>query len=461
MKYLSFILLLVIDLNILAQTSKSNNMGKQNLSIGDTLPSITLSKIYNQPGSSKKLNSFYNKLLIIDFWATWCEPCVAELPRLDSLHNKYRDQVTILPVTYEDYGAVRKLIQAHLLLKNSQLPFVIEDSVLNNFFKHTIVPHEIWINDKGIVMAITTQLEVTEANINSFLNETLAGLPLKKDEIDFEIGKPIVKHLWQDNSSLSDSTILDYSIVMKHRPGLPTFTSCWVSNLEESMRSTNSITYINGISIVNFGILNLFLTAFDLTFTHSPTGFLNPHRFILDVKDSLRYMEHTDFNNHDYTDSFQEKHTLIYEMKTSTPLLHLPFAKKMLEDLNRYFPLKGKIVKMQELCWIIIRKDMRADTLSSQFKTSEIYQTANTIGIKNKKLDVLLAQLNCFCNMEPLLNESGVDRPVDIELQFKQDYNVHPDITVIRRTFNKYGLDIVQEVRTVEKLYLTDKPENY
>jgi hypothetical protein len=148
-------------------------------------------------------------------------------------------------------------------------------------------------------------------------------------------------------------------------------------------------------------------------------------------------------------------------MKTSTPLLHLPFAKKMLEDLNRYFPLKGKIVKRQELCWIIIRKDMRADTLSSQFKTSEIYQTANTIGIKNKKLDVLLAQLNCFYNMEPLLNESGVDRPVDIELQFKQDYNVHPDITVIRRTFNKYGLDIVQEVRTVEKLYLTDKPENY
>ncbi|HWY33388.1 MAG TPA: thioredoxin domain-containing protein, partial [Nitrosopumilaceae archaeon] len=304
-KYLSIFLLLSLTLKGFTQSFQNN----QDLTIGDTIPRAVLRKIYRHSISSGMLNSFYNNLLLIDFWATWCVPCVNELPKLDSFTKIYSGQVTVLPVTYEREGDVKKLLLSKPLLSKLHLPFVVEDSILETFFDHTIVPHEIWVNKKGVVVAITSQLEVTDENIKLFLHGSPLNLPVKKDEIDFDVRKPHIKHYWQDNSLLADTTVVAYSDLTKFRAGIPTASHLWVTNLEESRKSISSTFYIKGISITNFRIVTLFTTAFDLTFTRAAIGFLNPNRFILDVYDSLCYMEHTDLTDHSYTDRFQKENT--------------------------------------------------------------------------------------------------------------------------------------------------------
>ena len=47
------------------------------------------------------LNNFKNSLILINFWATWCAPCIEELPSLNRLKSKYENNVDIIAINVE------------------------------------------------------------------------------------------------------------------------------------------------------------------------------------------------------------------------------------------------------------------------------------------------------------------------------------------------------------------------
>ena len=53
-------------------------------------------------------NNLDNKVVFISFWATWCPPCVAEMPSMKALYQDYKDKVTFLFITDEDWNTVSK-----------------------------------------------------------------------------------------------------------------------------------------------------------------------------------------------------------------------------------------------------------------------------------------------------------------------------------------------------------------
>ena len=52
-------------------------------------PDFTLLDIH---GNEKKLSDFKDKVIILDFWATWCPPCRMEIPHFIDLYNEYKDE---------------------------------------------------------------------------------------------------------------------------------------------------------------------------------------------------------------------------------------------------------------------------------------------------------------------------------------------------------------------------------
>lgn len=43
-----------------------------------------------------------NEYVVLDFWGTWCAPCINEMPQLGDLYEKYRGRIEIVGITYND-----------------------------------------------------------------------------------------------------------------------------------------------------------------------------------------------------------------------------------------------------------------------------------------------------------------------------------------------------------------------
>ncbi|MDE1153792.1 MAG: TlpA disulfide reductase family protein [Micavibrio sp.] len=85
---------------------------RENAEPVQSLPAITF---YDAEGRATKLTDFNGKVVLVNLWATWCTPCVGELPSLDRLQAKLGDkgfQVVALSIE-PDLPKVKAFLKAH------------------------------------------------------------------------------------------------------------------------------------------------------------------------------------------------------------------------------------------------------------------------------------------------------------------------------------------------------------
>ena len=139
------------------------------LEIGNPVPELEFRNVLYHESEYISLSDYKGKLLILDFWATWCSPCVAGFPKINDFNEKYQDQVSILPVTYQTKEEVTKLFGRLPRLKDIQIPMLYIDNTLRNLFPHQQLPHYVWISPEGEFLTVTGSEEVTEEKIMHFL----------------------------------------------------------------------------------------------------------------------------------------------------------------------------------------------------------------------------------------------------------------------------------------------------
>lgn len=59
-------------------------------------------KVYDMDGEAVTLYESFGKPLVVNFWATWCPPCKAEMPHFDSLYGEYGDRVDFMMIDMTD-----------------------------------------------------------------------------------------------------------------------------------------------------------------------------------------------------------------------------------------------------------------------------------------------------------------------------------------------------------------------
>lgn len=84
---------------------------KARLAIGEEAPDF---EVTNTHGNKVALSDYKGKVVVLNFWASWCEPCVKEMPLINEVYQSNRSDVAALFVNAgESKGTVNEFLTAH------------------------------------------------------------------------------------------------------------------------------------------------------------------------------------------------------------------------------------------------------------------------------------------------------------------------------------------------------------
>ncbi len=116
--------------------------------VGDPAPDFTLPTL---DGNSASLADYRGKVVLLNFWATWCPPCIWEMPSMESLYQRFKDRgFEVLAVSIDTKGedVVRPFVKDY----NLTFPVLLDsDSDVYRRYGVTGVPESFIIDRDGKV----------------------------------------------------------------------------------------------------------------------------------------------------------------------------------------------------------------------------------------------------------------------------------------------------------------------
>ena len=143
--------ILLFCFSIFSSISQSNeDIPLNNMAINEIPKPISSLLFEDFSGNQIDLKDFKEKLVLINFWATWCKPCRNEMPSLDSLYeDKNFKNLKVYAVNMEQPNKLKtKKFFTDLNIKNLEIFFDINLNFVKEF-KLRGVPTTVLINKKG------------------------------------------------------------------------------------------------------------------------------------------------------------------------------------------------------------------------------------------------------------------------------------------------------------------------
>lgn len=135
----------------------------QELTTGDVAPDFTAELA---DGGSFTLSEQSDKVVLLNFWATWCGPCVQEMPAFEKLAEEYKEDVAILAVNcQEDTKTVDKFIEEN----GYTFPIAYDvEGMIGAKYPTTGIPYTLVIGKDGVIKKIYLGAQDADAQYKEY-----------------------------------------------------------------------------------------------------------------------------------------------------------------------------------------------------------------------------------------------------------------------------------------------------
>jgi uncharacterized protein (TIGR03435 family) len=177
---------------------------------------INFNVLLNAPQKSSSLNALKGKVVVLEFWATWCGACLTAMPHLAKLQQTFPDKLRVITISSES----EKRIGAFLKSRPSNLWFAVDTGeMISKFFPHQLIPHTVVISPMGEVLAYTSPEAVTALVVDSILTGKEVHLP-KKVDVAFDSHEALMNKVFPLDKIEKDRFLMQQEI--KGAPGFST-----------------------------------------------------------------------------------------------------------------------------------------------------------------------------------------------------------------------------------------------
>jgi len=115
------------------------------VNVGDKVPDMEFSSVYNYNSTSLKLSDFKGKAILLDFWGVWCSGCVSATSKVQEFQNAYEKNLTVLLIDDANTDTP-EILREFLARRKSDglevtLPIVLRPETTRTIFPHRAFPH--------------------------------------------------------------------------------------------------------------------------------------------------------------------------------------------------------------------------------------------------------------------------------------------------------------------------------
>ena len=135
----------------------------------DIIPDFKTEKIVNGASANGRLSGLQKDLTIIDFFGTWCTPCIRALPVLAAIQKQYADKISVVLVSVERTEQLQKFISGQI---GFSFPVIADaDKIITDLFQPPAYPYTVVINKNNEVVAITEVAMISYKMIDQWLHK--------------------------------------------------------------------------------------------------------------------------------------------------------------------------------------------------------------------------------------------------------------------------------------------------
>ena len=418
----SFKLIILLISIFLSETVTSQV--KMESILGKEIPNLHLPQVLNHHKNYDELDNHKGKVVILDFWATWCSPCLKGFSHLQELREEFKGDVEVFMVTTSDSAQrIKKFLEKF----KTGLPIVIDTTyTIQKEFPYRTIPHTIVLDGNRIVKAVSTPEELTADIITKIINGESHGLEEKRD---YKHSSDTKKEGNADNSlpSMGGDIAFDFSVTKGYEPTLS-------NRLDAITRDT--------VLVVRRGIAGIHKKIH---------GERTWSRVLFERNGQVETINEIERSD---TIVFPEKDDM-YNVRLVAPGMSIEEKQQFLFNyFETVSPLRSRKEKRKVKAWVLRRTTDELLLPPSDPSKKGGAMSGAGVHLSNADLSWLVFFMEGFGNFggRPVVDETGLKGEYELKLSYLTE-----DPDAFFKELNTLGLEAVLEEREVEMLIIYDR----